>query len=136
MSYYICPICHRKYSIKDALYAHMEREHKNDLEGLPAAQVYFNWKNRKDFGNRFGRSIVSGKPTKFNLTTERYEKFASDEEKEQYRRTFLERMRSKYGKDSLLDEPDHQKMMLANRSISGVYEWEDGTKTVYTGSYE
>jgi hypothetical protein len=47
------------------------------------------------------------------------------------------RMIAKYGKAHLLNDPNKQREMLANRSISGVYEWRDGkTETTYTGSYE
>jgi hypothetical protein len=42
-----------------------------------------------------------------------------------------------YGKVHLLDDPEHQEKMLANRRISGTYVWKkDGTKFTYTGSYE
>ena len=45
-------------------------------------------------------------------------------------------MIGKYGKVSLLDDPEQQKKMLANRSISGKYKWSDGSEKTYTGSYE
>ena len=45
-------------------------------------------------------------------------------------------MIGKYGKITLLNDPEQQKKMLANRKISGVYVWSDGTKIGYTGSYE
>jgi hypothetical protein len=134
---YKCPFGdNRKYLNKQALYDHMEKEHKAMLGGLPAAQVYFNFRNHYALLRGYGKSLISGKPTKFNLTTERYEKFVDDSEKEKYRELFRQRMISKYGKDMLLDEPEQQKKMLANRSISGEFVWDDGEKTTYTGSYE
>jgi hypothetical protein len=46
-------------------------------------------------------------------------------------------MISKYGKVHLLDDPEKQKEMLANRKISGVYNWSDGSSVFkYTGTYE
>lgn len=133
---YKCPFCDKKYIDKAALYAHMEREHKYDLEGLPAAQVYFNFKNRYALTKGFGKSIIWGKPTAFNVTTERYEKFSNQKERELYRELFRQRMIKKYGKDTLLNDPEQQKKMLANRSISGKFVWDNGEETTYTGSYE
>lgn len=133
---YKCPFCDRKYLDKNALYDHMETNHHLDLCDLPAPQVYFNFKNRYALTRGYGKSIMSGKPTTFNLTTERYEKFANEEERVQYREMFKKRMMKKYGKITLLDEPEQQKKMLANRKISGEFVWDDGEKTTYTGSYE
>jgi hypothetical protein len=45
-------------------------------------------------------------------------------------------MIGKYGKVTLLNDPEQQRKMLANRKISGVYRWTDGGETTYTGSYE
>ena len=45
-------------------------------------------------------------------------------------------MKKKYGKDTLLNDPEMQKKMLQNRSISGTYKFKDGTVINYTGSYE
>lgn len=131
-----CPFCNTTYLDKESLYAHMEEKHDQELCGLPAAQVYFNFRNRYALTKGFGKSVISGKPTAFNLTTERYERFANDEEKQQYRELFRKNMIHRYGKDTLLNDPEQQKHMLANRKISGVFEWDDGTKTTYTGSYE
>jgi hypothetical protein len=41
-----------------------------------------------------------------------------------------------HGKVHLLNDPEQQKKMLANRRISGEYMWSDGTKFTYTGTYE
>lgn len=131
-----CPFCKKEYLDKASLYIHMEKCHKDELCGYPAAQVYFNFKNKYALTKGFGKSIISGKPTKFNLTTERYEKFANAQERQEYREQFRKRMIKKYGKDTLLNDPNQQKKMLADRKISGEYIWPDGSKTVYTGTYE
>jgi ABC-type transporter MlaC component len=65
---------------------------------------------------------MTGKPTKFNTTTGRYERFADERAREAYREMFKKRMKQKYGKVHLLDEPDQQKKMLSNRSISSEYK--------------
>ena len=47
-------------------------------------------------------------------------------------------MVGKYGKTTLLNDPDHQRKMLSHRKISGVYRWSDNPniEISYTGSYE
>ena len=92
MKKFKCPFCNTTYLDKESLYAHMEEKHDQELCGLPAAQVYFNYRNRYALTKGFGKSVISGKPTAFNLTTERYERFANDEEKQQYRELFRKNM--------------------------------------------
>jgi len=133
---YKCVFCSRKYIVEDALYNHMEQEHKDELHGLPAQQIAFNWRNRYALTKEFGKCVMTGKTTKFNTVTGRYERFANDKARQQYREYFKRNMIRKYGKATILDEPEQQKKMLANRSISGEYKWNRGTKTPYVGSYE
>lgn len=131
---YKCPFCNRKYLNKDALYDHMESSHEDDLNGLPGKQVYFNFTNKYALTKGFGKSVISGKPTKFNMITGRYERFLP-EEKESYRKYFINNMK-RAGKEDIMKDMEHQKKMLANRKISGIYIYSDGTKFTYTGSYE
>ncbi len=115
----------------------MESIHKEEMHGLPASQVYFNYTNRYALTKGFGKSVVSGKPTKFNEVTCKYEKFADDSERRIFRELFRQNMIKKYGKDTLLDEPEHQKKMLSSRDITSEYLWSDGKfKSTVTGTYE
>lgn len=134
MKTFKCPYCSNRYVDKKALYSHMENKHENSIpKGYTAAQAYFNFKNNKTHGT----CIIDGKETKWSEASERYERLCSESCKEKYREQFKERMKKKYGKVHLLDDPNQQKKMLANRSISGEYLWSDGkSKTAYTGSYE
>lgn len=132
--YYKCPFCDRRYLDKGALILHMEKLHNDELHGLTPSQVYFNYINRYELTKANGRSVISGKPTKWNEATGRYERFLP-EEKAQYRQYFLNNMK-KAGKENIMKDPEHQKEMLASRGISGKYKWSDGTEFVYTGSYE
>lgn len=129
-----CPFCSKRYLGKEAIYDHLDREHKDELHGLSPKQIYFNYTNKYALTKGFGKSIISGKPTKFNEITCRYERFLP-EEKDQYRKYFLDNMK-RAGKENIMKDMEHQKMMLANRSISGQYKWSDGTLITYTGSYE
>lgn len=136
-----CPFCTNVYRATDkqkvpaakiALYDHMEKEHHELLNGLSPAQVYFNFKYKKTHGT----CVMCGKETKWCEASERYERLCSEACKAAYRKQFLERMKRK-GKDKQMEDPEHQKKMLANRKISGKYKWRDGkTVTPYVGSYE
>lgn len=129
-----CPFCDRKYIEVEALYLHMDNCHHEDLQGLSPKQIYFNYKNHYQLTKGNGRSVISGKPTKFNEITGRYERFLP-EEKELYRKQFLDNMK-RAGKADIMKDMEHQKEMLAARHISGKYRWSDGTEFTYTGSYE
>lgn len=133
---YKCPFCEYITIQKQSLYNHMDKTHQEELKELPPAQVYFNYKNHKEFG----LCIVCKKNhTEFNLKTEKYERICSNLKcKEDYRKMFVDRMKNKYGKETLLNDPEQQKKMLANRKISGTYTWSTNKKAkfTYTGSYE
>lgn len=128
---YKCPFCSFKYVNKLALYNHMENKHKDQLGKLSAAQVYFNYKNKKTGGT----CIICKKPTKWNPKTERYERLCSDACKKKYRELFKQRMKNA-GKEHIMEDPEHQKKMLEARKISGTYKFKDGTGIKYVGSYE
>jgi len=139
MNKFKCFLCSKgfNYSSKAALMSHLQSKHEDELEGLPAAQVYFNYKNRYPLNKKYGTSVLFKKKTKWNPVTERYERFSSEKEKEAYRAEFVRRMEKTYGKTHLLNDPEVQKKMLANRRISGVYVFEKSGKTLtYTGKYE
>jgi len=132
--YFKCPFCDRKYIIKNAVLEHMEKSHNDELHGLSAKQIYFNFTNKYALTKGFGKSVVSGKPTPFNEITGRYLRFLP-EEKDEYRKYFLNNMK-KAGKENIMKDMQHQKEMLAARHISGKYRWSDGTEFTYTGTYE
>ena len=137
MKKFKCPFCNRAYiDDKSAVYNHMEADHADELRGLPVSQVYFNFRNKYSLTKENGKCVMTGKPTKFNTVTERYERFADESARKAYREYFRSNMMKRYGKDMLLDEPEQQKKMLASRSISGTYKWSNGHETKYTGSLE
>ncbi|AMS01317.1 endonuclease fused to N-terminal Zn finger domain [Bacillus phage AR9] len=131
-----CPFCSNKYKDKSFLCNHLENKHKEQLNGLSPAQVYFNFKYNKTGG----KCIICRKSTKWNESTNRYERICDRKEtncREKYREMFKKRMMGKYGKTTLLDEPEMQKKMLDSRKISGEYTWTNKKgKTKYTGTYE
>jgi hypothetical protein len=132
------PLTGKRYLSEAALEAGVERDGHAQLcrMGVTARQLLFNRRNGLPLGQATGRSVISGRPTEWNEKAGRYERFADDAERAQYRQSFLDRMNRTYGRDHILDDPERQRAMLAARSISGTYRFQDGTERTYTGSYE
>ncbi len=133
---YKCPFCKKVYFDKGGLMTHMGNVHNEEMHNLPPEQIYFNYTNRYALTKEHGISVMSGKPTRFNVLTCRYERFADEKDREAYIKMTRSRMKKVHGVESLMNFPNHQGKMLGNRSISGDYKWADGSITKYTGSYE
>lgn len=129
-----CPLCEERFNKLEGLYSHIEEDHEDNIpEGYSVAQYMYYIKTGKTHGN----CVMCKNETGWNETTGKYKRFCENPKcKDQYREMFKERMVGKYGKTTLLNEPEQQRKMLANRHISGEYEWTDGSKKTYTGSYE
>ena len=130
---YICKICKEKYSTIEGLYAHLEKEHADAIpEDMCVEQFYYFLKT----GKEHGKCVQCGKPTVWNDKTKKYKRFCEDPNCiEEYKQIVRSRMIGKYGKVNLLDDPNQQRKMLMNRSISGVYNF-NGKNIQYVGSYE
>ena len=133
-----CPFCTFKFNDKQKLYDHMASDHKEDLQNLSPAHIYFNHRNKSRYSlyNMFGKSVVSNKPTLFDEVTERYHRFADQADKDLNTKQFEARMMARYGKTRLTDDIEKQREMLHNRSIAGKYVFTDGGEITYIGSYE
>lgn len=129
-----CPMCNERFTKIDSLYSHMEDDHGDDIpKDMSPAQYAYMLRT----GKSHGTCIVCKKDTGWNENTGKYKRFCEDKKcKEKYREQFKVRMIGKYGKTTLLNDPEHQKKMLAHRHISGEYKWSDGSIKTYTGSYE
>ena len=140
MAVYKCPFCKKQYVDKGALMEHLNNCHMEELHGLPPQQIYFNFTNKYALTKENGISVISGKPTKFNLVTCKFERFADEEDRQKFRQICKDRMKRVYGVECQLSDEryasEQEKKMLAARAISGTYTWEDGSKTTFTGSYE
>ena len=130
---YKCPYCDLRATKLDLTY-HVEEEHEDLIpEGYSAARIVFNHVNKKEHG----RCIQCGKETPWNDITWKYERLCGNKKcHEEYIKTFRSRMVDKHGKEHLLNDPEKQKEMLANRRISGEYKFKDGGIRSYCGSYE
>lgn len=130
-----CKFCGKVYPDADAMAAHLEKAHIDMIPpDMDAYQFYYYMKTGRTHGN----CVMCKKPTGWNPKTKKYKRFCDNPKcKIAYREMFKKRMIGSYGKITLLNDPEQQKKMLANRSISGVYTWSDGSKKLpYTGSYE
>ena len=132
---YKCKICGKKYNDLSCLYNHIESKHADMIpQDMTVQQFYYYMKT----GKRNGNCVMCKQPTSWNMNTNKYNRFCGNPRcKEEYVKIMKSRMIAKYGKAHLLNDPNKQREMLANRSISGTYEWSDGKHTTtYTGSYE
>lgn len=134
MKTYCCPYCKVKL-IRDKLITHIEKEHDDMIpSNYTAYRVVYDIVNDK---HGHGTCTVCGKDTKWNEKRQKYERLCGDPKcYDAIRKTYENRMIKVYNKTSLLDDPQMQEKMLANRKISGKYKWSDGTEFTYTGSYE
>lgn len=134
MGYKKCPICGDKIvSGKSNMIAHIDKYHAEDIpSGRSAGEYLYLYEH----DGRARKCMSCPKPTEWNTATEKYNAFCSIKCKDIYVKLVRGRMKKTYGKENLLDDPDRQKLMLANRSISGVYHHSDGGEWQYTGSYE
>lgn len=131
---YKCPYCDRKDS-RVNLVDHVEKAHQELIpEGYTAARAIFDSINGKDHGI----CMICKKPIyKWNDKINRYYNLCDDPKcRAKVREIALARHMKVYNKPTLLNDPEQQEKMLANRHISGSYVFSDGTKMTYTGKYE
>lgn len=130
-----CKFCGKLNADVDTYVAHIEKKHDNMIPpDMTPYQFYYVMKTNKTHGD----CVMCKKPTTWNDKTNKYNRFCGNPAcKDKYVEVFRTRMIGKYGKVTLLNDPDHQRKMLANRSISGRYTWSNREGSLpYTGSYE
>lgn len=128
-----CPECTSRYEEVDDLYEHLEDKHNDVIpKGWSGGRYFYFTKYHRGSG----QCVVCGKETKWNEVTNKPYRICSPACRKTYRENFLNNMRKVHGKDHLLDDPEMQKKMLSQRSISGEYEWHTGERKQYVGSYE
>ena len=130
-----CKFCDYFCYTPDDYVSHLEKYH-DEMISPDMTPWQFSYYLRT--GKTHGNCIICKKETSWNEVTHKYNRFCDNPKcKEKYREVFKNRMVGKYGRTHLLNDPEQQKKMLANRKISGVYLWRDHvTETTYTGSYE
>ena len=131
---YKCPYCEDRYE-RPKLIEHIDKKHPEMIpEGYTTARLVYDIAN-KNPGH--GTCRVCGKDTPWNDKAGRYDVLCGDPKcKEKMREDYKRNMLRVRGTYNILDDPDQQKKMLANRKISGTYKFSDGGEVTYTGSYE
>ena len=130
-----CPLCGKTKQKKQEMLDHIESFHADTIpETMSTAQYVYSLIHGRDDG----LCRVCGKPTLWNEKTGKPKQLCEDKSCKEKRRIIArQNMIKVYGKESLLNDPLHQEKMLANRKISGTYNWSDNKhKFTYTGSYE
>ena len=129
---YKCPYCDERYD-REKLIDHIEKKHEELIpEGYTAARVVFNMINKKDHGT----CVICKKESPWREDIYRYDRYCCEKCKKEGARIAKANMIEKYGQATLLNNPDHQKKMLKNRSISGSYKFSSGGSMDYVGSFE
>lgn len=132
---YKCPYCDKRYE-RIKLITHIEKNHEDMIpKDYTATRVVFNLINKKTVGH----CTICGKETKWNEDKARYERLCGNPVcKKKYMDETAKRLYLKHGKtkEDFLNDPEFQERMLANRSISGKYKFQDGGVLPYVGSYE
>lgn len=128
-----CPFCSFR-NTKEKVIHHIEVKHEEDIpEGYTATRVLFNHIHHKDHGI----CVVCKRPTAWNEERGKYNRLCGDPEcRKKLREMYQKNMMHVFGTDNILNDPEQQKRMLANRHISGMYRFRNGKIKEYTGSYE
>ena len=131
---YKCPYCELRDERKK-LIIHIDKRHEEMLpEGYDGARIMYDKINHTD---GHGNCRVCKKPTPWNYKAQRYDTLCSNPKcKEAMREEYKKNMLRVRGTYNILNDPQQQEKMLANRSISGKYKFRDGGIVTYTGSYE
>jgi hypothetical protein len=130
---YKCPYCNERLD-RAKLIKHVDKSHQELIpDTFTATQVVYNSVNK----TTGGKCRVCGRLTKWDESKGRYEVLCNDPRcKQKLRDDYKKNMLRVKGTYNILNDPEQQKLMLANRSISGEYQFQDGGKVGYTGSYE
>ena len=133
MKTYPCPYCKSRYD-RVSLIRHLDKHHHLEFpKDYTAVRVAYDSINHITDGH--GKCRVCGKPTDWN--DYRYRVLCNDPKcKEKMREEYKKNMLRVRGTYNILNDPEQQMKMLANRRISGVYTHSDGGKISYTGEYE
>lgn len=131
---YKCPYCELRDERKK-LIIHIDKRHEEMLpEGYDGARIMYDKINHTD---GHGNCRVCKKPTPWNYKAQRYDTLCSNPKcKEAMREEYKKNMLRVRGTYNILNDPQQQEKMLANRSISGKYKFRDGGIVTYTASYE
>lgn len=129
-----CPVCKKQYPDLPSVSLHIEKNHSDKLPNGWSGAKYMFFSNH---GRSTGQCRICKMETEFNEVTGRPEILCKSERcRKVFRENFKNNMKKVYGKETLLNDPEVQRKMLANRSLAKQYEWSDGAFKTCIGSYE
>lgn len=132
---YRCHFCGRTARLKDDMIEHLNRYHAKNLEeeGLDAAQSLY----KSTHGTIHGRCMVCGAETDWNEKTGKPHKLCNNPKcRETLRQNAVTNHIRVHGKETLLDDMEHQREMQTNRRTAGTYRFTDGGSVGYLSAPE
>ncbi len=128
---YGCMYCDKRFE-RAKLINHINKCHQDMIpEGYDGARLVFDMINKTTGGKcRVCGASTAWNGTRYNVLCDNPK--CKEKMREEYKRNML-RVRGTY---NILNDPEQQKLMLANRKISGIYKHSDGGQIQYFGSFE
>lgn len=128
-----CTDCGQRFAEFEQLVKHASKMHKDEIGDEDVYKYLYEQRNP----GPYICPICKKNPREWNPEKRKYNRICSSEKcKEISRKNFQKNMKRVYGTDNLLNDPEHQAAMLANRSISGKFKFPDGVEITYVGKYE
>ena len=130
-----CPICGKKYDERDSLALHIESKHANEIPQNWSGLKYIFYSKH---GRTNGTCMVCKGKTDFNEKTGKPARICNNPLcVKKLRENAVNNNIKKFGKATLLNDPEFQIKMLNNRKISKDYKWSDGKSVKrVVGSFE
>lgn len=131
-----CPYCRRYTRLKQQMLDHINQYHGDRLEAdkMDAAQaLYYSTHGSLSSKCQCG----CGRDTKWNALTGKPYKVSDDPScRERLRKLAVQNHVKVYGKETLLDDMEHQREMQKHRPTAGEYKFSDGGKVGYLSKPE
>lgn len=128
-----CLDCGQRFGTYQQLFLHATKYHKDLIEDMDPDRYLYEKRNP---GPHIC-TICKTNPTEWDPRKKKYNRICNNEEcHRKSREMFSKNMKRIYGTDNLLNDPERQAAMLANRSISGTFKWPDGVTINYVGRFE
>lgn len=131
-----CPFCPMVMNDKQVFCRHIVNEHNDQIPmdvQIPLEYAYA-LMVKKPMGRKCTECHINN--VAFNPTTLKYCRFCSPACKQRYTTTVKQRMKDKYGKEHMLDEPEMQQRMINNHPNAMDYVWDDQHTFRIIGTYE
>jgi len=128
-----CLDCGQRFGTYDQLLIHAIKYHA-DLIGEEDPDKYLY--EKRNPGPKIC-VICKKNPCEWDPKKKKYNRMCNNPEcHKKARELFRKNMKKVYGTDNLLNDPERQAAMLANRHISGKFTWPDNSEISYVGTYE